>query len=409
MAKYDPNQVQTLRLAEIDADFNWNARRGLDEQTDTSGTAGYSDILVNIAKEGQKTPVVVRPHPKAGQTIRGRKMPAFFLCSGFQRFRAIMEIAAGESSTSDMLGKAGVLPSQITALKSDAPTIRAFVRDLSDEAARDENITENVLRCALTAPDVAFGIADLFKINPTLTIDKVASKLGISPAYCGVLYRTYTGIKDVVVPAGHPANPSKSKDMPLMEVWRAEKLKPKKDDMLSKVAELKVGKGAEATTASADEKLAAYATLTDRGVAKPDKHETRGKEWHENAIAVYGPQVGLLLGKLCRDGGIEMLGIDGKHVAAVLESVGKKIPTKEDDKLDAKLDAVAVAVMKGYHKGLQPEPEPVVTGNASSTAKQDKAQRAEAASAHESDGIPEGGTVAKKAKKGAKSNGRAHA
>lgn len=374
MAKFDPSTVVTVNCSEVQADFDWNARRGIQDEAQESSEntteAGFLDIMVSIARNeqklavnGQKQPVVVRPHPRAGETVKGRKMPAFFLCSGFQRYKAITEIAAGEHD--DYLNKHGFSIAELAALKTDKPTIRVFVRNLNDFEARKENIQENTQRASLAAPDIAFGMADLFKLDKSLTTEQVGDMLGISQPYASVLKRTYDGLKVVNVPASHTLNPDKKHDVNLAEVWRQESVLPKKDKLL-KVAELSTGKGDAVAPASAEEKLEAYSAL------RPKKDEpaiARGKgAWITNSIEKHAVTIGTMLGNLQRDGAIELVDIEAKHVSTLLASF-VNLPTeaahsklKADNPngslpdYDTAMDSIAVAIKKAFNKGLAPAP-----------------------------------------------------
>ena len=217
-----------------------------------------------------------------------------------------------------------------------------------------------------------------------MTIEECGRELGISPAYAGILKRTYDGIKDVVVPAGHVANNvSKNKDVKLLDVWRAESVKPTKEDMVSKVAELTVkGPNGEKTPATVEQKLAAYVTVSKRKAEGEDgTPETRGKSWDVNARDVHAPKIGAMLGNLVRDGAIAgHVVIEGKHVAACLAVVGKSVPDKADDKLAEKLDSISVAIMKGYEAGLLaaivPPPDPKIAEKAAAKAAKDEEKAA---------------------------------
>ncbi len=373
----DPNTVYTVKVSEVDIDFNWNARREVEVERDDTGEGGFNSRVISIAKEGQKTPVVLRPHPHFGKKVRGREIRTpYFLCSGFTRAKAIIETAAGEHD--DLLGKSGILPSDIKKLHTDSPTIRAFIRPLNDLQARQENMGENLFQSSLSAPDVAFGFADLMHIDPTLTQDQVAAMLGRSQNYCSELFRTYEGLKGVMVPAGATTLNKTAgvafgnKDVPLLELWRAEADKPPKQKLLA-IAEMTVGKGDAKVAASPQEKLDAYMKLT-RPAATPTPLATGPGAWAKNAVNETAPKVGKLLGHLVRDGAITVRGPFGpEHVPALLALAGKtvqeytlklnekgkkvKVP---DPKLPEHLENIAHAFTKAVREGAA-EPVAVPT------------------------------------------------
>jgi len=387
MTKYDPNQVVTVRISEVEANKAFNVRReaqDIAQETGETASTGYVNLVYSIAKEGQKQPCVVRPHPKAGETRGGKKYPVYELVSGFQRFQAICDLAAGGTNPNrpdqaDELNKMGLLTSELTRLKSDKPTIRVFVRELGEEEAAWENLTENTQRANLSAPDLGFGMARLFRINKNLTLNAVSNRLGISPSYAGVIKDTYDGFAAVTVPAGHELNTSKdkAKDVTLAEVWRQESVKIKKDDAKA-VATLKMKgeKGEPALDAPPAAKLAAYEQA--RKPKAGGGSDGRGKSWVENACEKHAVTVGTLLGNLERDGAIKVISINGDHVAALIgglqkvptldahEKVQAANPKKNLPDYDMCLAQIATAIKKHYKEGLKAAP--VKSEDATTTA-----------------------------------------
>jgi ParB-like chromosome segregation protein Spo0J len=342
--KFDANTVYTPKQAEVFVDVKWNSRSAPDEGDATKETTGYTGLVKSIGTEGLRSPVVLRPNPNYGKKgMPGASCP-YSLVSGFSRFKACASIAAGEQDVT--LGQAGMTQAAVAALHTNTPTIRAFIRPMTEAEARKENLTENLQRQDLTAPDIAFGVARLRDTMPEASDQQIADIIGRSQQYCSKLKRLYEGLKNVMLPAG--ALSLSSPAVPLLDAWRTEAKKGlfTNDDILA-IAEAKDANGVNLPQAEKAARYLAVVRPPVDGEGSDGKKDKGPGAWKGNA-AKDAEAFGVLLGNLERDGAIEIHSIGSEHAATVAAKYAAKMLAKgtEDD-----LDMIAAACEKGIKRG----------------------------------------------------------
>jgi hypothetical protein len=320
--KNDPNLVQIVSLADVEIDRKWNSRNSVENASETAdGSKGFDGLVVSMATEGQKTPVMLRPNPKYGK-VDGAK--PLFLVSGFQRVEAKIETAAGTKDALLLDAKAGggLAQAKVDALHTEEPTIRAFIVPMTDWEARKENLSENMQRHTLSPADIAFGVADLRKLNPDMSDQSVANVLSKNQSYVSQLKRIYEGTKGKI-PAG--ALYETSKPILILEAWRTAKKKVSVTEM-EEISKAPVETQAALYLLKAGYKVAG---LTPEG-------ETGGGgagKWAENAKAD-AIALGGVLGDLAREGAVTL---DGNffrfeniiRLMNLVHKAPKKTPTEE--------------------------------------------------------------------------------
>ncbi len=199
--KYDPMHVETLLISDIEIDRTWNGRVSLPVENEAEGTEGFKNLVTLIGREGQKTPVVVRVNPNFGKE-KGAKQ--FQLASGFGRCEAISAIASGSDEINKLLteGDEGLSQAAVLLKRNDAPTVKAFVRQMNDLEMREENAGENAQRSQLSTADKAFIVADILRLNPRATVQRISDIVNLNQSYTGELIRTINKLKTVKLPAG---------------------------------------------------------------------------------------------------------------------------------------------------------------------------------------------------------------
>lgn len=268
--------VIRVPLTDIEIAEDWNCRK-FRASEDLDGNIGFETLVRSIAREGQHTPVVVRPHPKFGK--KKGALP-YQLVSGFQRCAAIRTLAESSQDTGDLLaeGPDGLSLAQIADLKTENPEVLVFVRPMSELDRRVQNIAENTQRTNLSIPDIAFSLSELIEIQPTITAHRLSEILNVNRSYVGELRKIVTQLKDVTLPPG-TLNKSQDKELTVLDAWRVSPTPPTRSQMLAI---------AEAPVSTAEKRelytMAANVAASDDGEAKPGG-KTRGRgSWAKNAI-----------------------------------------------------------------------------------------------------------------------------
>jgi len=256
-----PEHDVRIPLSDIYVDNTWNARSDLGEASGgpEEGT-GLEGLKLSISTKGQDTPVIVRPR-LATEKFR----QPYFLVAGFRRMRAISEVAADT--------------------KDPKPTIRAFIRNMSEIGAREINLRENTARDNLSGPDLAFGVAKMHeaaaRMGAPLTQSDLALSLNISQVYVSKLL-SIASIKGSIVDGG--------KTVGILEHWRGAPTKVS-IDALYKVSKVE----------GPDKQAEAYsALLSDK---KPDARSAAGKL---EQLCKAATKVGTLLGFLVHEDAIQL-------------------------------------------------------------------------------------------------------
>lgn len=348
--KVSPMLVQSLLLSEVFFDWTWNARKAVDEGNAKEETTGFTGVVQNIAIEGQKQPIVVRPNPNYGKRgMPGASCP-YACVSGFTRGKAIGELAQG-THDSLLISAAGLSPAAVAKLHTDKPTILAFVRSMTEAEARKENLEENLQRSSLTAPDIAFGVARLREAMPTASDGEVAAIVGRSQQYVAKLKRIYDGLSGAIIPAG-TLSKGQAKDLSVLEAWRIE---PRKEGITNDFLE-DIARDAKL---SPSEKAKAFVAKVNTKVAPVDgedgpKEKKRGKGvWLDNA-KIDAEAFGVRLGNLMRDGALsDDYSFEGKHCETVVPSYAKQLA--KDTTTEDMRDAIVAACEKGVKRGMRPE------------------------------------------------------
>lgn len=128
-----PEQVHSIPISQIDADFEWNSRKGIT-------TESVSSLALSITEHGLEIPVVVR---ETGDR--------YSLVSGFRRFMACT--------------------------LNNMESMPAFVRELTEYEAKVANWRENGEREQLSLWDEIMFIQDVFPEESTMSdIQKALTK-----------------------------------------------------------------------------------------------------------------------------------------------------------------------------------------------------------------------------------------
>ena len=182
----EKDKLEFLKLSEIHVDRAWNARSGdWDKDVGTgpdspdTGFAGtFKDTEVNadvqggtigsIQKRGQDNAVIVRPNPDPKHAV---KVP-YMLVAGFRRYEAIRRL--NEQGIYDKGDKVGIpgLPQG---------SIKAIIRQQTEQEAFITNASENTNRKDLRAPDTAYTVARI--VGSGYTQSATAQALGITQVY----------------------------------------------------------------------------------------------------------------------------------------------------------------------------------------------------------------------------------
>lgn len=162
--------VENVLISEIEIDPKFNARSGV--ETGTGGPNdeknGFEGLKNSIMTEGQDTPVILR------RLAKGSKKP-YFLVAGFRRIAALQAIAEEKGNKS--------------------PTVKAEVRDLTDEQARMTNVRENTARDDLSGADLCFGVGKILDSNKNLTSVQLATGLGMSQSYVNKMMNLWNKVR----------------------------------------------------------------------------------------------------------------------------------------------------------------------------------------------------------------------
>jgi ParB family transcriptional regulator, chromosome partitioning protein len=135
--------VQEIPLDRI-VESKTNPRRVFDERK-------LRELAANVKDHGVLQPILVRPHPEGDDGL-------FELVVGARRYRA--------------------------SKLAERPSIPARIVNLTDSAALELQIIENLHRADVHELDEAFGYKALMEQNPDLyTVEVIGTKVGKSPAY----------------------------------------------------------------------------------------------------------------------------------------------------------------------------------------------------------------------------------
>lgn len=288
-------KIHTLPLAQVKADFEWNARHGIiSADSGDEEKNNFSDLMASIESEGQDTAVIVRP---TGKT--------FALVAGFRRYAAITELAKKRGDKN--------------------ATIKAVVRDLSDLEARSLNIRENAARDDLRGPDLAWSIHELESLYKTKGLKAssvvIAASIGKNQGYVNKLMRIMN-----------------ETDPKVTKLWRDAPFQVAIADM-EKIA-----------TYERDRQLAAFEEITKNrsGSGGQGAGGGRGK-WLEAAESK-AKSVGALLGSLAKAGAIDADALDftdGDHIRLCVkfkpDATDKQV-LKVGTALDTAFEAALTAV-----------------------------------------------------------------
>lgn len=381
--KADSGIPVDVPCSEIFFDRSWNSRREVSaNHSDDGGSAGYPNLVCSLAhrkldgeKYPQRDPCTVRPNPDFGKK-KGEAGRRFLGVAGFQRHDAILFTAMGRSDEVTILTdplQGGLTPEQVKSLESTQPTVRVFIKDLTEAQARAENLAENMQRSTLSGPDIAFGVMKLFEADPKLTDTQAAIILGNNQPFVSKLRRITEGTKNVMVPPG--ALYAGSKPMSLLDAWREAPKKISQNDL-----------DAIAKKATPEEKVDTYLVKTgkkDDAVPAKPKPATGPGSWLTNAINVNAPVVGALLGTLQRLGVITVSGRFSDEAIRAALAPFRTVPVDATTKGDnagshainmAKMgDAIQAAIQAALvePESVKPEPTPVVATPRVNGAKSD--------------------------------------
>lgn len=294
--KVNPNAVLNVPLSDIFVDPSWNVRSGIGEASGGEETENSLEgLIASISLRGQDEAVHLRPNP-------GKTKHPYALVTGFRRYRAITEVAE----------KTG----------NKQPTIKAVVRNMTEEEARELNVRENTARDSLSGPDLAFGLREMFgpdPANPRLTDSAAAQVLGLHQTYVSKLHRIVSKVSPKI-----------------LENWRDRVgLKPTVDQI--------------ATLAKIESKSDQAQAYEEMVRGKEEGGGARGKNAWVETGKKKAFDVGQFLGALSREGCIEVMEDTFYTALDAYMKVHK-------DATDKHRASFSDALSKGFEKGLE-EPE----------------------------------------------------
>jgi ParB/RepB/Spo0J family partition protein len=294
-------KIEAVLCSEIEVDHKFNARSSVEisslvgkDGADESEHNTQKTLRESISTVGQETPVVLRRMPK------GSKKP-YFLVSGFRRYDAVMHVAAEKGNKS--------------------PTVKAFVRDMTDQQAREENMRENTARADLSGPDLCYGIGQILKSygkdkGPSSVA--LAATLGMSQGYTNQLMNIWNNcVPEIVKDWRESPNRLTAVQMYSISKEDKDKQKVKYDEMKAKKDEgTGGGRGPNAWIDTACKTAASVATI---------------------------------LGKLQRDGACEIAGDNffGDNIRTLVKY--------KADATDAQTDKICAAAEKAFTDALESE------------------------------------------------------
>jgi hypothetical protein len=162
--------ITTMPMGLIFCDRNWNLRSDptAEGDGDDTATGDFPSLCKSIAGEGLRDPVIVRP-------ITGKNGKQFMVVDGHRRFEAHVKIYH------DKMGVPGV----------KAGEIKVIIQNLSEEDARDWNISSGVQRDNYQGADLAWGIKQRVLLMPKkwdgVNQTLMATKYGIHQTHFGRL------------------------------------------------------------------------------------------------------------------------------------------------------------------------------------------------------------------------------
>jgi ParB-like chromosome segregation protein Spo0J len=240
-----------IPIADIDADYEWNARSG-DYRTsdcDESEGRGTLGIADSMEERGQDEAAIVRPH--------SRQKGKFSLVDGFRRFSAA-EMLTARNSRIKGLPEAHLL---------------CKVEDLSEVDARMMNLAKGTNRDNLKPADIAFGIGEAMRLGKTL--NEVSRQIGKNKTYVSNLSQI--------------SNPLRF-DRRLFDRWRKEGLPLSVDDILYYILKKNVPL----------EKQKEIVEEIIRGKHLPGKRP-KNPAWKESAKR-QAKELGFIIGRLVHEG-----------------------------------------------------------------------------------------------------------
>ncbi len=289
--------VKFIPLSLIEIPDNWNTRSGK-WQDASNGPAeegeSFEGLRGSIRANGQDTACTVT------ENAVGAKKP-FRLVAGFRRTRAIA-LNGVEDGNKD-------------------PNVKCIVKKYDAVQARAANLRENTGRDSLKPADLAWGIADLLRLQPTLTDKQIGIELDRSQTYINLLHRIMAGLNPKVAGLWRDA----SKDVPV-----------------SQMIEL-------AEKCSKDRQEEQFAVL----LKGPPEKEDKGPNAWKDSVKKRCHAAGFMLGTLERTGVLKMnKSALGTEVEWYKDAVS--VPSKADNRDHGVFSRVFA---KGYAEGLTPPPE----------------------------------------------------
>lgn len=246
---------QVYFLSDIYCDKSWNIRSDVAaEQSDTDnavtkmvgGSTGFPGLVFSMADEGQKEPIDIRPNPNHDPKSKDPSARPWMVMAGHQRYAAREAIASGmttkigDMTVDAFLAKEGLDEAKIVSLHTKTPTIVARPhKAMTEEQALKFCLAENGLRNDVTVPDLCYGVKRLLEANPRIKNEEIAHVMGKTPQFITSLKNILLAIEkmpgDVKVgakvdikDAGQRTIKVKgqgSKEIPLLQAWREEKIK----------------------------------------------------------------------------------------------------------------------------------------------------------------------------------------
>lgn len=339
--------IVVLPCTSVYANNDWNARTALTaDTTDLKGEAGnrgFPGLVASIASDGQKTAVIVRKNPKYVKNSTKEAEREYELASGFQRYTAITTIANGNwDSRLQEVEYGGMTSAQVMARHSKSPTVNAIVRNLDDGAMREENITENTLRNALSTPDLCMAVCDLQARNSKMTQAQLAKTVNNSQPYVGKLLK----IGEIARKQKITVN---GKEQSMLAHWREAPFKASIAAMIDIVAEPDAKKREEAYLVAAKAGRLASAEVPEEGAGNGGK-----RAWFGNSKEAMA-KIGTLLGYLAHEDLIDVNNsddiFDANNVHMLLAPLRELSAKATEPEIAEICDFGAAAFIKAANEG----------------------------------------------------------
>lgn len=294
MASKD-EKIILIPLKDIVVDLTWNSRSGdmtLDGAEDTNS---FKELVASIRASGgiNKDAVKVRPKGNTGKVG---------LVAGFRRVAAIKKIAEEDGNKE--------------------PVVRCLVEEMSELAARQENVRENVARASLKPADLGWSLLEIdqqfraTKVEPTDIM--ITDSVGMNQSYGNKLLNIVRKVKPAIVKA-----------------WRESPLP------------LTVPEMVQVSKVDANRQQEQYDLLVNKKQPKSGRDKTKA---YIDSMKKRAAKLGYLLGTLERE---ELINTDN----FTFENHTSHLVKFKKDATPAQIKAISAAAEKAYNEALTAAPD----------------------------------------------------